>query len=487
MENTAQHIVKPTLYMSTSRFVAQLVALAIFFLCVRFLSVEEFGVYALASAVSALFGQLAWVGFHEYALKEKLAPKSIGPVLGLALAVGAALTVLLLVLAHPFSLLWGDGRIGEIVIWWAVIPIPTAVAASLSAIMYNEGRYATASMIGVCCELFGLAFVTVGLMAGLGLQTLIYHRLLLSFLPPAVVLLVRRPEMVPVIDFGVWKKIAHFVRSLSASHIIGFASTYGADLVLGVVAGPAASGVYRFGARIVLVFDALMTAPLSTLAWTQFARVKNDSVRLAGQVNQFSSGMIFISMAIFLGLAAIAEPLIQEFAAPEWAEAAIVVQILAITAAIRVPLYIVLSPALGTVGQEKWLPVVRLSVAAASVAAVLLLSRYGVAAAAFSQMCALFVSVPFALWLMHAHTSFRIGNWLRMMATASVMGIVMWWSVTLISGLAQVLISPLNLLVLVVTGVIVYCGLAALLVPELARRLYTELSALLPGQKIGSS
>ncbi len=487
MENTAQHIVKPTLYMSTSRFVAQLVALAIFFLCVRFLSVEEFGVYALASAVSALFGQLAWVGFHEYALKEKLAPKTIGSVLGLALAVAVALAVLLLLLAHPLSLLWGDGRIGEIIIWWAVIPLPAAVAASLSAIMYNEGRYATASMIGVGCELFGLVFVTVGLMAGLGLQTLIYHRLLLSFLPPIVVLLVRRPGLVPAVDFEKWRKIAHFVRSLSASHVIGFASTYGADLVLGVVAGPAASGIYRFGARIVLVFDALMTAPLSTLAWTQFARVKNDAASFARHVNQFSSGMIFISMAIFLGLAAIAEPLISEFAAPEWAEAAIVVQILAITAAIRVPLYIVLSPALGTVGQEKWLPIVRLSVAATSIAGVLLLSRYGIAAAALSQMCALLVSVPFALWLLNTHADFRLGNWLRMMGTATVMGVLMWSVVALISEPAQALISPLNLLLLVVTGVVVYCGLAALLVPALARRLYTELSALLPGQKIGSN
>jgi O-antigen/teichoic acid export membrane protein len=480
MAPESKSIAKPALALTASRVVGQFSALAIFFLSARFLSIEEFGVFAIASAVTAVIGQLAWVGFHEYALKQKLTTENSGPLFFAVLCAGVFLSIALALLAGPVSYLFGDQRLARLILWWSATPIFAGGLSVILALYYNEGRFRFAAISGIICHGAALATAIAAFTNGLGLNALIIHKLLVTSLLPVALLIALSKMPKPKFELSSVVEILKFVRNFTAMHIVDFGASYGADLVLGFIAGPAATGVYRFGARIVLAMDALVAAPLNTLSWVEFSKWRGDDTGLRKSVLDFLSISSIITIAIFTGLAAIARPLILEFAGEGWADAIIVVQILAIVTAFKGPLLAILPAALGAKDQVQWLPIVRIAGALASIGAILVFARYGTAAAAASQAAALLIVAPFSLLLLRKYMALHHWKYLKVVGAAALAGAIMWLWVGWIHQSLIMAPAIVTLFLQVTSGAAFFMTLILVLSPKYAALLLGHLTDFFP-------
>lgn len=453
------------IYLGLVRIANQAAALLVFMLGARFLSISDVGTFALASAFSTVLSQLAWVGFHQYALKENYAAEDVGSLLVVCITASLALALLTAGIAYPLALTFGQPEIFTLMVWWSGIPIASGFQAVVIGVLYNSNKFKPIAQIAVVSELIGLVVVGYGLMQGWGLNALLVHRLMVSFFPiiPLCFCLDGRLSVqASRRDIG---KITKFVSSFAGSHLVNFSGNYGADIVLGLIAGPAATGAYRFGARIVLVLAALIDQPLITLGWSELVKKKSDPQALSKLTDSFLSLAMLASVASFVGLAIIAQPFIVGIVGEKWGVSVIVVQILALTYAIRIPLEVTLQPALGVANQEWWLPTVSALTAAVSVLAVLVLAPFGIEAAALSQAVVLAVLLPFAAWLLNRFVGLSTAALAKSVFIAVTCAALMWAGI----NLAFVAVAPLNpyfqLLIAVPLGTAIFISTAVLFAP----------------------
>ncbi len=460
--------------MLMGRVVTQLSAVTTFLLSAQFLTAELFGAFALASAITMVVGQLTYVGFHEYTLKERLAPEDAGTVWAASLSFGAVLSISLALSAHPLSMLFRSEEIEALMLWWSIIPITTGIAAIMTALAYNNNRFSTVVVVTVAFEILGLIVLAVALWGGMALEALLIQRLIVAILPALIIWLVLRYWIPPIVKWDELRRLFNFVKHLIGNHFLGFGSSYGADLALGFAAGPAATGLYRFGARIVIAISTITNIPLATMAWTELSKVKDDPKALKRRADNFLPAVTLIAGAPLIGLAAIADPFITRLAPAEWQGSIIVVQILALISATRMAFTVTLSPALGVSGQERWIPIVNLVNASVSIAAILILARFGVAAAALSQLVALLVFIPFATHLLEKHLAISRTKWLRCLLVTAAAAIAVWFGVSFAALMLNPLPTAIYLPALVLIGAAIYIPVVAFAAPEQARWFGTQ-------------
>ena len=464
-----QNYLKPAVLLVSGRIVSQFAAIMTFLLCARYLTAELFGAFALASAIVMVLAQLTHVGFHEYILKERLKVQDAGSVWIFSLLFGLALGISIIFLAHPMAQLFGSPDIEKLMIWWSVTPIASAITSVLTGLAYNEERYAPVVFTTISIEILSLAVVAVFLWLDHALDALLIQRLLITIGPALIVWAVLSYRIPIKYDRAECWRIFHFAKHLTYSHFIGFGSNYGADMALGFVAGPAATGLYRFGARIVIAISTVSNMPLSTLAWTDFSKVKHDTQAVGRRIDNFLPAITLVAGVPLAGLAVIADPLITRVAPPEWQASIIVVQILALIGAVRIALTVTVGPALGVIGQERWIAIVRLVNAVFAVTAILVLARYGVTAAALSQLVPAAVIVPLSIYLLRKHAGINVWKWLRALAVGATASAAMWGGVHLASWLLNPLHTLLYLPALMVIGAAIYIPLVFLLAPTEAK------------------
>ena len=464
-----QNYLKPAFLLVSGRIVSQFAAIVTFLLCARFLTAELFGAFALASAIVMVLAQLTHVGFHEYILKERLTATDAGSVWIFSLLFGLALGILIILLAHPMALLFGTADIERLMIWWSVTPIVSAITSVMTGLAYNEERYTPVVCTTISIEALSLVSVAFFLWHGLALDALLIQRLLITVGPALVIWVVLRYPIPFKADRAECWRIFHFAKHLSYSHVIGFGSNYGADMALGFVAGPAATGLYRFGARIVIAISTVSNMPLSTLAWTNFSKVKNDAHAVGRRIDKFLPAITLVAGVPLAGLAVIADPLITRVAPAEWQASIIVVQILALIGAVRIALTVTVGPALGVIGQERWIAIIRLINAIFAIGAILILARYGVTAAALSQLVPALVIIPLSIYLLRKHAGINVWRWFRSLAVGAMASAAMWGGVHLASWLLAPLHTLLYLPALMVIGAAIYIPLIFLLAPVEAR------------------
>lgn len=361
----------------------QLASLALFLIAARVFNQADFGVFSLTTVIVALLSQLTYVGFFEYAIKhhddaEALdVSRTIALVFGLLL--GAATWVVAPFLAEAFR----SPAMTDLLRALSWMPLAVALTTIFMSKLYSEGRYVVVASTVLVAEIAGLVAAIAALAAGWGLWAFVVQRVAtnLVLLP----ILWSRARWRPRLRLGRRSTVGflRFGSPMGIDHIIGFFALYLGDILLGLLAGPALAGVYRFGARIVAAAVALLTDPARTLAWVRFAqegRGRDLSLELA-DVQGYAS---FLFAACLAGLAAIAQPLVTLAAGPDWAPAAMVIMTHSLVWLLMMPLNIAIEPALGMRNATHYLPLLRGVFAVTSFIAISLTAARGVEALALA-------------------------------------------------------------------------------------------------------
>ncbi|WP_160352569.1 oligosaccharide flippase family protein [Sphingorhabdus profundilacus] len=272
-----------------SRATVQFLLFGVTIVATRQLSISEFGSYALASLFLIVARALFYVGPYEYLLKTPHTPSLYSTCLRANIILAAAISCLLALVYLIAFRMFETNDVSRLIALLAPSIFLVAITAWYEAVLLRDlrvRRYYLSTLIGDC---IGAALAVFLLLKGYGVVSLVaqtYARLLILFILYAIGT-THRPALghgwTHVREVFLWSKERYY------AVLLNFSSTYGADVVLGILLSPAATGLYRASSRIVSTLTDLFAQPLQKISQT------NLSARLVREKSLDSSWLTMLS------------------------------------------------------------------------------------------------------------------------------------------------------------------------------------------------
>ena len=329
MQGITARLAKGAGWLTVTRVLVNLAALANMLLLARLLIPDDFGVVAIAMVVSSIANSLTDLSLTPALVRHHdLRDEHFHGVLTLNLARGAIFALLIGVLAVPIAQLYGDPRLVSILIVLGLTTLIAGTANPKMAVFARELNFFRGDfVIGVSRRVFGLivaAAVAIlfrsywALVAGavaMQVSDSVLSYLLIPYRPR-----LKLERVGELLSFSVWITLSQTVNTLNWKFD---------QLIVGYFLGNTSLGFYTVGDNLAVLPTRESTAPLAQALFPGFARLTHDPTRLRKAYQRAQAFLCAMALPLGCGLAIIAKPLIWLTLGAQWLPAVIVIQLLA--------------------------------------------------------------------------------------------------------------------------------------------------------------
>ncbi|TVS03842.1 MAG: hypothetical protein EA407_06280 [Rhodobacteraceae bacterium] len=375
-----------------SRAFAQFCQIVIFIYAARILGPEDFGLFALISAIAIVALKVAEAGWSEYIMAWSSGPDESQKVLGIACLCGVAMALVGIAAAAIGLPFFNHGDIPLLIAGFAIWILLATPSAAWNGIMIWQGRIMAFGLTGMAGEAVGLVVTLVMLSSGYGFLSLVGGRLAQQTV--FVILVIFVTHLLP--RFGGLRQglpgLLSFSKNILASRIILVISNYASVFIVGFFLGPASVGIFRAAERVVGASVELIGEPVKILAWKTFRSVRDVGTEEAYQnfANVFFPLAWVIALPVFFWISLFSEAIMLGLLGPEWQSAAPVISIISMAAFLWIVGYAT-EPLLSLTGHASFLPRLFLFFAVVGIALVLAAGPFGVIAVAVAKVVAALV------------------------------------------------------------------------------------------------
>lgn len=364
---------------------SQVTAMSLAVLAARVLGKQDFGIYAIASVFVILLQALMYGGIYDYIIKDRDGAADISTCYWMSLGFAVLGAAGIAILAPIVSMLTHSPPVMALMLALA----PSALIASATtwqeALLLRQGRLTAYYVNWVVMETIACSLAIALLLQGFGLWTFVVYRyaqLSLNALSYAV-LVRERPRL--QWQASVARTVFAFSANIYISRIVGIASSYSADILIGLLVSPAAAGAYRLGSRVVLGVSEIAYQPITTMAWVHFARVARNDAELRQEWINFILVLSVTAWPALAGLALLSHKVVHVVVGAGWDEAVPVIFVLAVARGLAL-FEVFLDPMLGVRDRTPAILKLRSAASLLAIIALTILARYGATGAAFAQV-----------------------------------------------------------------------------------------------------
>jgi O-antigen/teichoic acid export membrane protein len=323
----------------------QVIAMLSTMILARLLVPADFGLVALATALSGALHAISEFSFDLALIQNQSAARreydtawtlSIcrNAILAGALAAGAGL------IASSF----GDERLEPVVYWLALATFFNGFQ-NIAVVDFRKELAFHRDLVFMVVGKLGPTIVTVPLafiwrdywaLVG-GIVAGSVFRVALSFAMHSY-----RPR----IAFEGWHDLMHFSKWLLIGNLCGFIYNRGSAFILGKMSGAAAVGVFTLSGEIAGIATANLLMPLRRAILPGYAKLATDVDRLHDIFVDIFAVVFLVSAPLTLGIGLVADPLVRITLGEQWLSAIPLIQILCVgeflqlTTAAASPIYI---------------------------------------------------------------------------------------------------------------------------------------------------
>lgn len=422
----------------------------------RALAPETLGSFVLAFAAIELLRLLVRAGWREAVLLDA-SGEATPTILALALASGLAAQPVAIAAALAASHLSGTPGLAPALALLGLSVLPLGAAAVWEGTLLRRGAADRAAHPLIAAEIAQSAAAALLLAAGWGILALATARVLrAAVLAAGLAIAAGRPHAL-ALDIDRARPLLPVSRHVTLAALAGLAGTSGADLVVGLVLGPAAVALYRIAARIAGAVAEVVTETTRVLAWSSLAG--RGAIAPPAVAELFDRAFV-LTLPVFAGLALTAAPLIETVLGPSWSDAAPVLALLAIARLLTVPV-VLAAPVLASHGRTRALPRLAGLLAATGLVATLVAGRHGLVAVALAQIATASLGAAAALVLLRP-----ISPMTALLPSPSTLAAAAAFALAL--PLAAAGPAPAALALQVATGAALWAGFLRLYRPHLA-------------------
>ena len=335
---TAQrHIARAVAWSLLRTWGGRLIGFFVYFQLARLLTPADIGLFAAGFALLVLMELLVDQGLlHAVVQRPQLSDGLLNAVFitNLLLALGLAG---LLALAAPAIERWMQAP------GLASVVVVSSAAVAFTALGLCQEALARRALDFQALALRTLASTSIsGVVAvgmawnGYGVWALVLQFVLASSIN--TLMLWVRPRWRPSWAFDVagLGQLLRFGWHVLAARLVGYAGTRGLDLMVGVLLGPVALGLFSVGSKLQFICLQLLGTALVDVAYPAFSRLQGDAARLRSAHLSAVQSVSMVAMPLWALLFLCAPEAIEVAFGPRWAEAVPVLQAMALIGALQV-------------------------------------------------------------------------------------------------------------------------------------------------------
>lgn len=310
----------------------QALSFAIFIVLARFLLPEHFGLLAIAHLV---LGALRQIVFDAIAMPALRAPAPDDALYSRTFrhcaAVGILCGGLVAAGAGPVAALYGQPELESVLRWMSVAVVCVGCARAYEARLARQMAFrvlAVRSIVSV--SIGGLVGILLAL-RGHGVMALVAQQVVGAVL--ALALLVGQSRWWPRLrdEGGARPRNRREIAQVGFTGVTGFLTTHGDILLVSILLGSHATGLYNFAKRITSAVYLVVGSSMIKVAMTAFAdAVREGPAALRAAYVRVLGVTLFVMLPVLAGLGALASPLIAAVFGPVWAPAAPLVAVLGV-------------------------------------------------------------------------------------------------------------------------------------------------------------
>ncbi|WP_333606100.1 oligosaccharide flippase family protein [Novosphingobium sp.] len=407
----------------TARSLQQISTLVITLLAARFLVPAQYGTYSLGIVFIVLVQTMTYTGFYQFILTAKEDDAAVlSTCFWLIVGLVSAASLVLALAAYPLEWMFTAPGLGGVLVLLALIQPLASIGAWSSAALLRRGEMTLNFTIMFAQNLVALVGGVALLWLWHSLYALVAFRYLRVISGAILFAVLGRDWPDLVFHKNLAGKATAFSGGLYGSRLLNFLARYAADLLLGMFHSPAAVGLYRFGNRVATGATDVFNQPMSNFAATQFGSAARRDADLATPLARFAGSITLLSGLVGALIIVFAPDVIALFFQPSYLPALVVTYAMALRGAAGAGQMLV-EPAFAALGRTAWVMMFDMVSTVISVAAIFVVSPFGLEALAWTQAAVVFCTTGWAFYLLRRHGRIRIDGAARNFALALVLSL----------------------------------------------------------------
>ena len=303
----------------------------------RLLSPEDFGIFAIAFAVT---------GFLEFAKDggmvvpmiqaESLSGEQLDTLFWFNVAVGIAITAVATLAAPIVARIYGDERLVAVTCALALVFLAGGLSTQHLALLRRQMRFTALAWCEVLALALAAVFAILAASRGARYWALVVFQLAREVLQ--TIMIIAATRWIPAWPRR-WASIGALVRFgglMMVFDIIGYFNLKFDNLVVGWFLGPAALGLYDKAYQFLLIPVNQLNAPLSTVVHSTLSRLQREPVRYRAYLTRALLLATGLGLPVIAFVYANAHAIMRTLFGAQWIPAAPIFQALAPAAACMV-------------------------------------------------------------------------------------------------------------------------------------------------------
>jgi O-antigen/teichoic acid export membrane protein len=443
---------RAVIWRSGSQIVSQLVQWAATFLVIRILSPSDYGLFAMTGVVLVGLNMLNGYGLASGLVRQPhVTTREIRQLFGMLIVLNGALAVAQVALAPLAAAYYREPRVADLLRVQALLYFCTPFIALPQALLSRAMDFRHQAKANITASLAAAGTALAGALAGWGVWTLVLAPIALFATRALVLTLASRWLVPPSFDFRGAGALARYGGVMALGQVFWFVQSQTDVFVAGRSMGAHLLGVYTTALFLAQILVSKAVPALNEIAFAAYARLHaDDEDALPRGFVAAVRTVMAVALPFYLGMFAVAEPLVEGVLGAKWTEAAPVVRLLALAMPF-VTLHVMLTPACdarGRPGVSVWTGAIG---AVLMGGAFLIGARWGPTGLAAAWVAGYPAYLAVSLRRALPVIGVGVGPVLRALAPSLLAAVAMAALVTLVDQLLPAL-SPLARLALLVTA-----------------------------------
>ena len=396
----------------------------------RLLGPQDYGLMAMVDIILA-FGQRALSsGLSEPLIQlQKLDDEHSDTLFWTLQVAGLTLVGCIIASSGPIGRLCDEESLPSLLSASVVVLYAQCTSLVPGALLSRRFQFAEIAKAGVTSELTGGAIGVFAALNGLGVWSLVTHRVVAASVNG--VLLMGMARWRPRIRWSrkCFGDLWRFSLSRCAEGMLLFVDQQLPRVMIGRFAGVSELGLFVFARRIVEGTATLLNSPIRSTALSTFSAVQHDPLRVR---RIYAEGLSLTATFVFptcVGIVVLAPEIVAVLAGPRWVASVPLLQLL-VLASVRTAFHIWSTALLRGLGRPHLLLGASLTRCLATVVFCFLLWPWGGVGICAAVLAAAYVSWPLALWSVCVVAGIGLGEQFRpclspTIATAAMAAVMM--------------------------------------------------------------
>ncbi|HXZ39877.1 MAG TPA: lipopolysaccharide biosynthesis protein [Terriglobales bacterium] len=299
----------------------------------RLLTPADFGLVAMAAAITGLGQAFADLGLSEATIqRQEISHEQVSALFWINVAIGIGLTLVMIGLAPVLAWFYREPRLKNLTFVLSLTFLIGGLRVQHNALLQRQMRFGATAIRDVAAYVVAVTVVIAMAWLGAGYWAIVsyplaYNSTAVAFTWIMVPWLPGRPRCGTNV-----RSLVAFGGNVAGSYLINYLNRNTDNILVGWYWGASPLGLYSKAYSLLLRPVNQLNAPLSTILVPALSRLQDDPERLARYFLRVANLMMWIVTPLFGFLFVAAEPVIILVLGKKWLAAAPVFQFLCIAA-----------------------------------------------------------------------------------------------------------------------------------------------------------